>query len=640
MKETIRLFKAIPITSRMNNNVNEDILKLTIKHGFIFSPEIYSNYNNAELINLVDMVKKEICLSSNQMNSTFHKSWSKIRDAKMEQLVMEQMVHYITTYDFEALDIYNEESVYIPNEKLEIPDIDSSKLKLIVIKGYTKKELKAKVLELLKTGIALKEETMNDLIIVCEFVKFDGNDIELIKNKEVKVRLYSELNMIPKNPVEFLRYMIYKSTGSTLIIKNLGTIEKIKENSKLNILVVMAFNKYQKQYELKKLAQIFYRYKPLFLAFKKYPNMAPFINKIRRLADKYHKPMNEDYLNNVTGKLKNNVRISTPILTKELDKNNVFRKIRLLYALNYRMIDDVDSIMYKIRNGKSYATEYKVEYKVENKDKIKKVFNVVLKSIIKDVKKNVKGKKIYLPNNIKYTLPATEKQFIGDLPSGSYISITENMVFGIHWNNIKSHRIDLDLSLINSDVGKIGWDSFYRTSDRQILFSGDITDAPLPNGATELFYISNQNEGNYILMNNYFNYDKKIDAPFKIIIGEEEVDNMNKNYTINPNNVKCIVNSVMNVNSKALGVISVDKNESRFYFSETGFGEGRSSSDSEYMKQGRRFIYNSYKNAILLDEILEKAGAILVDDKEDCDIDLSLESLEKDKIINLLKKNE
>ncbi len=37
-------------------------------------------------------------------------------------------------------------------------------------------------------------------------------------------------------------------------------------------------------------------------------------------------------------------------------------------------------------------------------------------------------------------------------------------------------------------------------------------------------------------------------------------------------------------------------------------------------------------------ELLEKAGGILVANKNECDIDLSPESLEKDTIINLIKR--
>ena len=45
------------------------------------------------------------------------------------------------------------------------------------------------------------------------------------------------------------------------------------------------------------------------------------------------------------------------------------------------------------------------------------------------MKPNVKGKTIYIPEYIDYTLPATEKQFIGYFPCGTFITISNDMVF-------------------------------------------------------------------------------------------------------------------------------------------------------------------------------------------------------------------
>ena len=122
----------------------------------------------------------------------------------------------------------------------------------------------------------------------------------------------------------------------------------------------------------------------------------------------------------------------------------------------------------------------------------------------------VNGKRIYIPNNIQYTLPATEKQFTDNLPSGSWVSVPKDIIFGIHWEDVNNNRIDLDLSLINCEHGKIGWDCSYRTDTGDVLFSGDMTDAPGDNGASELFYIQRQKAGSYILLVNY--YEKEIKA--------------------------------------------------------------------------------------------------------------------------------
>ena len=56
----------------------------------------------------------------------------------------------------------------------------------------------------------------------------------------------------------------------------------------------------------------------------------------------------------------------------------------------------------------------------------------------------------------------------------------------------------------------------------------------------------------------------------------------------------------------------------------------------KYTEKTRQFLFDYNVNSITLNEILVRAEAILVDSKEDCELDLSPESLEKDTIINLL----
>ncbi|GAG61291.1 unnamed protein product, partial [marine sediment metagenome] len=96
----------------------------------------------------------------------------------------------------------------------------------------------------------------------------------------------------------------------------------------------------------------------------------------------------EDYLNEITAKIKKGETIDKDKLKSELERVNVFRKIRLAYALRFR-VKDVDSILYRIRNGKAYATDF--DFK--NKIVAKHVLAIVLDSITENIGKNVKGKK-------------------------------------------------------------------------------------------------------------------------------------------------------------------------------------------------------------------------------------------------------
>lgn len=624
MDSILRLFNAIEIKLKEKKENNE-ILKETIKNGFIFSPEIIANYSFQELQNFIKIVNKEIGLNAKQINNSFHKSWQKIKEANIEDLIFEQILHYFTTYGFESLGIYNKDFIFIPNEVLEIPDIKIDEIKLIVIKGYTKEEIKNKLLELLNSGIAFKDKTKKDILDISLYIGLNEEEIFNIKNKEVKIVLYDYLNIFPKNNVEFLRYIIYKSTEKTLIIKNKKLIEEIKSKQNINILGLL--ENYNKKYGLEKLAEIFYRYKPLWIAFRTNKGLKIIINKIRRLAKKNHKPMQEDFLNSITGMIKNNKIIDINKLKIELGKVNVFRKIRLANALKFRM-NEIISILFKIRNGKGYAKEYNFD----NKTNLKLIYNIVIDSIIEKIK--LENKKIYIPKFIEYALPSTEKQFIGNIPFGTCIKIDKDLIFGVHWENDKTNRIDLDLSMINNET-KIGWNSYYRNESKSILFSGDMTDAKLPNGASELFYINIKNEEDYIFYLNFFNY-YEVDLPFSIIVAKEKVDNLNKNYMVNPNNILAKIKTIINTKQKMLGYLKTGNKENRFYFSEIIIGKSNVSRNTEYSCHIKNYLRDYYKSIITLNSILEKANAIIVNKKEDCDIDLSLENLEKNTIINLL----
>ena len=296
----------------------------------------------------------------------------------------------------------------------------------------------------------------------------------------------------------------------------------------------------------------------------------------------------------------------------------------------------MNSILYRLRNGKAFATEA-VEYDAKQKAEAKRVLNIVLDSIISDVKKNVKGKKIYIPEHITYSLPTTEKQFTGYFPSGTYVSIPKDMVFGINWENVKKHRIDLDLSLILPNGRKIGWDASYRTDKRDIMFSGDMTDARKPNGATELFYVKKQAKKACIMFVNYYNFDEEIEVPFKIIVAKEKVEDFKKNYMVNPNNLMAVANSKISNRQKILGLLVTTTNECRFYFTETSIGASITSTGSEFADNSRKYLFNFYENTISLRDVLKKAGAKLVESKDKADVDLSPEGLEKDSILNILK---
>ena len=108
---------------------------------------------------------------------------------------------------------------------------------------------------------------------------------------------------------------------------------------------------------------------------------------------------------------------------------------------------------------------------------------------------------------------------------------------------------------------------------------------------------------------------------------------------MNPNNVKCVVASKIDVKQKTLGMIVTTTDECRFYFVDSNVGKSITSSGTKYMDHVRQYLFDFYEGSIKLKDILVSAGAELVENKEEADIDLSIEALEKDTIIKLIGRS-
>lgn len=636
IKASLRLFKAVPIhtysVSASKTEV-EKVNKVAIKSGLYLSDTVCGEYEK-NIRELTKLIANELTLNGSELNNSLHKSWKKIKDSSLEELMIDQFLHYVTTYGFEALGIFNDNLVYIPFEKLKIPKIDAEKIQLVVINGYTFEELRNKCLNLITSGVALKGTTLTDIMDILKEVGIGKFSLEDVKNREAKMHLYSLFGLVPEQPIDFLRFVVFELTGSSLLIKGKKELSELKAGASINRTKVLSLLEKYEKIGLNRLAGIFYRFKPIFLALKESnpkgskvnnPQINKIINKVRRLAEKFHKPMQADYLNSVTAMINSGVSLDLSQLEKELESANIFRKIRLYNSLNFRTLEDATGISYKIRNGKSYSTSFAPT----KKKKFAVAAEVVFSSICNDFK-HLAGRKIYIPENVNYTIPATEKQFIGSFPVGTSVKCNTGVLLGIHWVDNNHRRTDLDLSL--SDIEKIGWDASIRGDG--VLFSGDMTSAPAPLGASEVFRVKKGLNRKMVL--NVNNYSGGQDGFFKLFVANKEPKTLNKNYMVSPNDMIAVTKLQMELRQKTLGLMISDNDGCTFYFGESNVGNKITSSISTYSEYARSFMINSFKSALSLSEVLSIAGADLVNNPEDCEIDLSPAVLERDSILNLL----
>ncbi|MBU3026034.1 hypothetical protein [Zobellia galactanivorans] len=531
------------------------------------------------------------------LNKTFHKSWNQIYKSTRTELLFEQIKHYISTYGSNFQD-----EIYIPNEVLESPDL---KIKFKVIKGCPQEELIEKCLSLLQSGIALKEETINDIIsvLVDELsYQFTGN--ENIKNKEATIKIADTYGIVPTDILEFFRYILYRTTGESLLIKSDEVIEAIKKS---NYNPAVQFE----QFGLERLAEIFNRFKPLFLAFKtKCPKT---INKISKLSKIHHKPLVGNPLNNAT---------SIILLDKDkhwLDNATPFALFRALSACHTRLQGQF-AFTYRIRNGKSFVKTNKVSGVVRSNYDF-------LMQYCKN-RFDLSGKKFFLPHNIEFSLPTSEKMFVGNIPTGSKI-FGKSLAVGIYWENDWGAH-DLDLSGLNIG-GKIGWNSDYKQGEGSLMYSGDITNAP--NGAVEYLYAQNGLSEPTLVKNNVYTGEENCE--YKIIVGKG--DKIDYNYMMDPNNLFLETKCQSVQRQTILGMLIPEKERQCFVVLNIGAGASRVSGNSEISLLATKALFQQWSNPILFRDLILALGAEIVEKIEDADYNFSLDNLQKDSFIKLFQ---
>lgn len=642
-------------------------------------------------------IKKLYSTHIEEFNNTFHKSFRTVRDSNYLNLCLSQLLHYLTTYGFEQLGIKDSSLVYIPKEQQDLPK-ELTNLHYQYVKYMTDKDITIALTNLLTSGVAFSESTIRDIKTLKDYIDLSLLDnLQLVKNKQVKLLLYYELNIIPENNMEFLRYLVYIGAGETQIVKNNKLYCRLKHNSldvKKNIANLL-INYVEKPDGYEKLGEIFLRYRKLFISLKwsvpetydkeflvlsKTTNTI--INRLRhKYADKYHRSCkNDDGLVNITAVLKstnfkdNDVlyNLYKKHLKEQLDKVSLYKTISIYNGIKYLQTLVKQNLnntefeipkVYKIRNGKVYVQNVPISLNwCKNIDKLEDISNFILNYIRQQVYLKYKKEKvtIVIPKNIEYACPTSEKAYVGFIPCGTKIknSIKEDgFIIGVHWTNVpctehNKHlgdvdneiRVDLDFHLSNT-ISHIGWNGDYRSEN--VLYSGDLTNAPLPIGATECMYIASSKELiSYILTLNVYNADaKEVDIPYTLFICKGKKEEVEKNYVYNPDNLLAVCNNVVlsHENNINLGQFYIEDGISCFVFDNGQLSNSNIQADKDLV--GIVLEHGSYyKDTVLqIQDVFNDNKLFEIKDETfvgECDIDLRLEKLTKNSFIDIFNKKE
>ena len=568
----IKLFgKALNTRSLSPVIVNE----LAVSKGYVVHPDCCN-----------DRVRNFLQSMSNNYNTTFYKSVGDVIGKSRFMLFIDQITHYASTYGTEYAG-----TPYIPNPEFGAvvePLISFEDCK--VIAPITVEEISEKVCQMLYAGIALKGETIEALIQLIEEFEISV-DIESVKNIEAKMHLYKRFNFLPTSPDEMVRYLVFLHTNNTLVIKDAKSISIIKNNPRSIESLVNAFG-------AEKLSSVFFRYKALFLAMKSDANKV-IINKLRRLADKHHKPFVAGFWETVLSAKVNPARFMI-----KLPELSNFKKVKLIKAIDEKKLD-MSNKMYVIRNGKTHIEPFTGNYKEEHRI----MRSLLVDSLIESLSK--KACKIKLPKNIQLAIPSSQKTFVGNIPFGSYIMPSkENSVFGIVWKGSDGAQ-DLDLAYMTMDGHRIGWDGNYYSEGNEIIYSGDMTNAT-PEACEYMFCRKGLTNG-IITVNAYHANDN---SKFNFFVGQTNDDfRVSKN---TPSEEIMKFKSEMTITGESSVGFYID---GKIYFCDLNTGNSKISSFTEKTKNTLQYFIDTKDTFLYWADFLTAAGFEITD--TDYEIDLS-----------------
>lgn len=620
-KAALILFKSVVPINTKNTVSYLDLLL----EGIYIMPDA-RNYIDQEIANYCIQNFSNKVVRYNK--TALYNSFKDVAKKDIEDLLVAQLDHYFSVYmqtEEISSKLIDSSLVHVP-VKSESNDDEPFIFDTVMVSLITEEELLDRVAKMLSSGIALSDATQKHLFSIFKYYK-DKIDVEIIKNKEFLMRVYSQLNIIPKKAEQLLRYLIFRLTNATLLVNSKRDRQliysKLRANDYENKYLNDIIKEYVKENGVEPIAKQFNRYRKLWIIFKHAgKNSASIINRARKLSSKLNQPHNLMALDKINDK-----NIDLEEVKKQLTKVSIFKKFSLLNSIYNAKSNNK---LYFIRNGRMYSTikenTPKAGYQVKNA-----IFN----SIKKDIGKNIKGKRFYIPDGIMYAVPTSEKNFIDNIPIFTRYRMDKNSIIGIHWTNTDTSRVDLDLHYLSKNI-HVGWNSRFDSNDK-IIFTGDITDAPKPEGATEALYFKENLKDDFAVIE-ISNFAGKPDTFELFIANDPDKEIFDREKIISSEEMAFKFTGLTIIDqTQCFGVVDSQEDYRDFIFTNTSDGFNRTPARGEHKNIMLEAMRSTAKNRLFLNDLIVKLGGEITLDKEKADYDLSINSLTKDSFNFLFK---
>jgi hypothetical protein len=566
----------------------------------LFEEKTYDDYHIKELLKVgvvcnphsdYSVVYQYVCDKKFNPNATFYKTIEQVAGSIRLELLMDQLVHYHTTYGASR-----QVKPFIVNDN----PIDIEKV--IYIDTITEEQAITECQQMLYSGVALSQEAIENILLILD----DRFDVNAIKNKEALCIICYKTLVYPNNAEDILRLLVYMATGKTMLIKDKATLAAIAASY-----VIIENNLTEK------LSEVFYRFKDIFISFKNNPVNKHTVNRIRKLAKKHHKPFVPTFWSDVLSKQKELSEIK-----KRVAELTNFKKISILNAILAERHNNSSVKPFVIRNGSFWI---KTETgNVIDKQKTayhRDLYNILYDSLMESICMN--RCEINLPEHLIVMAPTSEKNFMGEIPIYSYVELEDDAIIGINWREADGAQ-DLDISFFDSNGKKIGWDSRYYNASKTFIYSGDMTRANPQ--ATEILYRKKRSDIVGIVKVAPYCFCKGFtDARYKVFFAIQQMTNVTKNYMVNPKNIIYQYDDMIG-GGKSLGVFA----DNKFIFCNFIERHGRVSQRSVTDLQ-LHYLQHTHGHLLTLEEILTNAG-FTITKSADC-------KLSKDTILRCFYKN-
>ena len=596
-KDILKLFKSVVVKHKARTTEKEYDESDLIKQGILIDPIIFDNLSSAEAKEITDDAISLFGANSTKLNSTFWKKFSDVASMSELELRMHQLLHYMSTYGRGIVgnELTTGLQAYEP-DFLKDANIDVQH-ELVYISAITNDELKEKIKNMLTSGIALKQETNAALLRIIKIQNIKVDFIDEIRNREFMCQLCKELGLVPSIFDEFMRYLNYLITNSTmLIVKDERSYYNIalelRNNSFRRATVGNAIKFYAHKYGVEAIATGYRRYFKFFSVIHKFmaKDTRTIINRANKLSKKKKNriPRGESVLDHLE-----NTNFSLNTIKNAVAKATTFKIVK---ALNSLKVDQPK--LYRIRNGKTWLA-------MGNKIRVDDIKNILLDEIKSRL--DWSDKVFYIPEGVDYVVPTSEKTFVGYMPYLSTFEFKgEDAIVGVAWE--KECDLDLHTRLLNGI--SIGYESEHKSNG--VLFSGDMTHTNEYGYAAEFDHISHKDfdEPAIIDINNFRDGE---DAKIDVFVGPDSVSTNKNQSIVNQLTAKSVLfKDKMDTYDKTLMVVLPTQDGFKAIFTGFNFTNVRTPTNSDLSKTLTQVLIDQAENALSFKDLAIELGAKVV----------------------------